>query len=197
MPFIPVPDVTRVVVKAKTIAMEWSFGLWFSYPGFDRTDMEALLDYIETTMLPEIALHLEDSTYFSQLVAYDMRAVDGEKVVRGVNILGQVTDAPAVISNSLVISFYGSQRGPWNQGRVYISGLADTQVSASTIDTGTAALIYAAFEALRLAGPTPWQWCCVSKTFDNQPRAEGISTPVTSVAINSYVVGTQKRRLPR
>jgi hypothetical protein len=197
MAFVPVPDVVRVNIKATTIAMPWSFGLWFSCPGFDRADMETLLDYIETTLLPGIAPYLDDDTTFGQLVAYDMSAVDGEKVARDISVAGTVADTPALVSTALVISYYGGKRGPWNQGRCYLAGFADNGVSASTIDQVTAGYIHAYFLDMITSPPAPWQWCVVSRVFEGAPRVEGVYAPVMSSTINSYVVGTQKRRLPR
>jgi hypothetical protein len=195
MAFIPVPDAAKVTIYGHTGARTWTLNLWFAMPGFDAGDMENLGDYLETWLEDELAPQLAADTNFDQIVIYDMSAADGNKYVADIDIAGTSAGALTPVSTACVVSFYGSARGKWNQGRNYVTGFTEEAGDEKDMTQSKADGIRDAYRALQTDLPSGWTWVVVSRVFNKLPRAVGVYAPIVSCIVRNLVYGTQKRRL--
>jgi hypothetical protein len=197
MAFIPIPDTVRVVISGTVGDRRWSIGLWFSMPGFDSTDMEDLLTHTKANFCVDYMGPLSENAHLTELVAYDMRSEDGDKIALIADIDGQVTSEPTAVSNAGVISFYATGRGRWNQGRVYTTGWPEADVDEKRIQEGSLDSMVAAFQTL-IDSPCPgWTWTVVSRFYKGLAREVGIWAPVIRCIWRNTTLGSQRRRLQK
>jgi hypothetical protein len=195
MAFIPVPDAAKVTIFGHTGDKEWTVNLWFAMPGFDSNDMTNLADYLYDWIDTSFRVPLSDNTTVDSLTIYDMRTEDGDKVVKSVGLAGAQTGSPATVASACVVSFYGTKRGKWNQGRNYVTGLNEADMTEDEMDSTVATTIRDSYRYLYNYPPTPWVWAVVSRYLNGSPRTNGVWTAVVSCIVRNLVLGTQKRRL--
>lgn len=193
--FVPIPDVCKAVIQAKTGAREWSFSLYFAQPGFDSTDMADLAAYLSDTWLVNLALQLTETTNFHQLTMYDMRSEDGDKLVTDVDIDGDAVSPPASVASACVVTYYASKRGPWNRGRTFVTGISEEAIDEYTVTQSKADGVRDVFKELLTEIIAGWTWVVVSTYKANEKRLVGIWAPVISAVVRNLILGTQRRRL--
>lgn len=195
MAFIPVPDTAKVVFELDTNGQAWSFALYFSQPGFTDTDLEDLLTALDAGIVTDLGGYLTTVTNFNRLVGYDMRAVDGVRIINPSIVAGADADPPVSVNTAMVISYYASGRGKWNQGRVYLTGLPENSLDERAWTEVLSGLILGIFDSLIDNPPTGWQWVVVSRYLNNLPRTTAAIAPVKTASIRNTVAGSQRKRL--
>jgi hypothetical protein len=197
MAFIPIPDTVRVVLSGVVGDRRWSIGIYFSMPGFDSSDMQALLDHLEANFAPDYMTALSENATMTQITAYDMRSETGDKLTADVDIDGGVASTPTAVSAAGVISFYASGRGKWNQGRVYTTGWSEVDVDEKRIQDTALDVMVAAFQTL-IDAPCPgWTWTVISRFYKGAPRAIAVWAPIVRCIWRNTTLGSQRRRLQK
>src|SRR4029453_73176 len=104
-------------------------------------------------------------------------------------IPGENTSQSVPNNCSLCISFRTAARGRSARGRNYIVGLSENQTTNSSVDAGVPDFFTDAYSLLIGAGTfvAGYQWCVLSRYFNNAPRASGIGRPVTGVRVTDMV----------
>lgn len=200
MTYQVVPDTVRATFKGySTITKPFTWSMYFSMPGFTADDMSdlyfSLLSWAENTLAPL----LSTAYHISNLILYDLRTQDGEKIEETFTVIdGEVADqTPAPQSTALVLSYQASKRGRWNQGRVFLPFLVEQKTNDFTIDQTWANSIEAAFNSLIAALPEGWVWSVVSRYLNKSKRTEAVWVPVVIALVKNLIFGQQKRRLRR
>ena len=199
MPYQPVPDTARVVVRGTTgsAATSWSFSMHFSQPGFDTSGLITLVDRVED-FLDELREPLWDGYHFTNITAYDLRTVDGDKIERAIDLSGGVQfDTPVAVSNALVVSFTTNKRGRWSAGRVFLPVVTEQVADELDIQPAFANTIRDKFQALINNPAAGWTMVVVSRYLEGQKRPQATTAPVLTAVIKNYRFGTQRRRLRR
>lgn len=200
MAFIPVVDGGRAVMLFQTVNFTWSIQQYYTKLDFDETDMEALASYLSDTFGPDLLLGMEGQTSLIQTTVYDMRAEVAPKVIDVpiVPPVGQRPGSPAAVHSAAVVTFNTNARGKTAQGRNYLSGLSETDVSDNSIGATIEGIFNAAYTT-RLIDISPAGWDFVVASFQEGgvPRVTALTRPVTGAIIRSPRLGAQRRRVRR
>lgn len=93
-------------------------------------------------------------------------------------------------------SWRTANRGRSYRGRTFHVGPTRDMVAGSALTVGAQTALQTAFAALLTAiNDAEHQLCVVSRYTNHAPRAVGVSTPITSITIDS-TMDSQRRRLP-
>lgn len=83
------------------------------------------------------------------------------------------------------------------RGRIYVAGLTDVQVQGNLIsDAARIAINNSVGDLVTAEAFTNYTLGVYSRYSNNAPRAAGVFTPATGVALRDNIVDTQRRRLP-
>lgn len=200
MAFIPVPNAAQAVIEYATEAVPWTNTLWFTKTDFDTADLTALAARLDLWVAAEVLPNMSNLTSYNHVKVYDMRADDGE-VRQETFSAGPGSDAspPGAMSAAMVVTFYTGGRGRNSRGRNYLTGFSENDMDADQYaESVLVAPIGVAYTNLittvQLDG---WTWVVASRYDNGQPRAAGVTRPVTTVAIRSPKFGSQRRRIAR
>lgn len=153
------------------------------------------IDWWTTNLKAEFS---EDVALFS-VSALNLNVENGEKIVVGVAPVVPGTEANESMSNNvaLVISLKTAKTGRSFQGRVYLAGITEFDVTANNILVAKAANLAGDYAQLD-TDLTAENATLVVASFQTagEPRVEGVATPVESFVVNTRV-DTQRRRLPK
>jgi hypothetical protein len=107
-------------------------------------------------------------------------------------------DAPASPGNvALCVSFRTTSRGRSFRGRNYVPAIPTDQITGNTVASAIGIDLVGAYTDLlgRHALTDDGQWVIVSRFTGGAPRASGITTSVSSVAVVDNFVDSMRRRL--
>lgn len=138
----------------------------------------------------EIALHT--------VTAQNLDVANGEKIVLAVSpaVPGAGVDTAVPNNVAIVATLNTAKTGRSFRGRSYLAGLERSELVGNNIGTGRAAGIVSDYAILTASLELENNTLVVASFYhDNQPRAEGVATPVESFSVNTRV-DTQRRRLP-
>lgn len=157
-----------------------------------------IVDVFESWFGLTMAPAISDDVSLIQITALNLDVPNGEKVTVPVSpaIPGDVA-LPAVSNNvALVCTFQTAKTGRSFRGRAYIAGLTEDGVTANNVTPASAAFFIAAYVQL-LSDLDADSDTLVVASFQSAgvPRAEGVSTRIESISVNTRV-DTQRRRLP-
>lgn len=207
MPFVPVNDCIEAEMRMLLDGQKIENTLYFKKTGgWDIAEATNIGNGLliwwttlysvfvsEAVTLREIYItDLETSTGFTVTVPAPAPAPHGAR-------------STSVLPNhvALTVSFRTNSRGRSYRGRNYISGFAEDQVVANTVDSGTLTDITDAYEGLTaVASDVDATWVVVSRFagVDGDghpiPRVLGFGTNITAVTIVDPIVDSQRRRLP-
>lgn len=197
-----VPFVTTVMVEMRYLAdgQQVENTLYFKRddavtPG----NMEDLADIMYTWWTGNMAPITGSYVALREVFVTDLTSPTAATVVRVSSPAEPGEDAaPALPNNvSYTITFRTNQRGRSARGRNYFIGLVRTQVDGNQITSGFATAYQAAYAAIpALVFEDGWQWVVASRYSGGAPRSEGVTFPITSVALFDATVDSQRRRLP-
>jgi len=136
---------------------------------------------------------------FTEVLATDLSSNTGPQVsyTTGLPVVG--TDGSGSQPNNVTVAVKAGtdSRGRSFRGRTYFIGLCLNEVIGSTLTSTALAAIKAAYEALRDYPFTDGssKWVVLSEVHNNAPRANGVTTDVTTVSVDP-TTDSQRRRLP-
>jgi hypothetical protein len=201
MAFIPIPNtvLVRVFLKTAVAELKASLSLYFYRPDFTEEDMSDLLDDLESDFVADLMVPLCDDYNAYLLMAYDMNSEDGYQVTKDIDIDGGSTGTDTPMSPALccVMTFKNNKRGKWNQGRNYIAGLTEQDADQVDIGSTTINALESAYQGLIDDPPAGWTWVIASRQWHNEPRVEGVVSPVTTAFVRTPRFGVQRRRAQR
>lgn len=155
---------------------------------------QVFIDWWTTIQLDNVS----DEVALIGVTAMNLDVPNGEKIELPVvpAVYGTVVGGSVPNNVALVIGLRTAQTGRSFQGRTYIAGLGDQEVTQNTISTarlGTFIIAFATLDVDLLAINS--QLVVASFVSGGVPRAEGIATQVDAISGNTRV-DTQRRRLP-
>lgn len=159
----------------------------------------ALAGILETWWETYMAPTLSQGISLHEIYITDLTSANSFTVTHTVSPVIPGTVANAVLPNNvaLAVSFRTAQRGRSYRGRNYICGLAENQVTDSTVNGAVSTALIGAYNQFKIALDAEiYEWVVVSRYSAGQPRTNGIATPVTAVAVVDLTVDSQRRRLP-
>lgn len=169
---------TDPIVTIKLIALAQLFADWYA---------------------SDLSFYSSFSLYNIGVTAHDISVVNGEKyeLVISPPYPGAV-GLPSVPNNvAVVASLITSKTGRSFQGRTYLPGIPESEVLGNTVLVAQTTAYVNAFIALQAQLTLAASELVVASFISGGvPRAVGVATPVTSVAVKNRV-DTQRRRLPR
>jgi hypothetical protein len=198
--FVPVPDTVHVRFSGTTGAANrpWTFGLYFKKEGFDESDLDDLLSYLETWADDLMGEDVWTGYKLNHIEATDLTSEDGIRKGVDIDASGDSSqETPRGMGEALVLSFAGNKRGKWNAGRVYLPLLNEGDVDEYDINSGFAEGIRDVFREFLTDLPAGWVWVVVSRVLHGQKRTTGVVAPIVECVIKKYIIGTQRRRLRR
>lgn len=122
----------------------------------------------------------------------------GTEYTSGLPNNGARTSACLPNNVSVAVKWGTGLAGRSYRGRTFHLGLCDDQVTANRLLTATQQDIATAYDALRLAldnAILAVEFGVLSRYTNNQPRPQGILTPITGVSVDP-VTDSQRRRSP-
>jgi len=205
MAFVPVPDTVLVELRYDYLLQKVENTLWFTGDSApDPTSMAALGGEIIDWWVGGLAPISNSGVQLREVVVTDMSSATGPQVTVTTSLpqYGEVTEEPLPSGNTLAVSFRTVNRGRSFRGRNYFVGLSRTQIDGNVVLVGFAGGLVTAYESLQAAATVAgYTWVIASRFSgvdgdgDPIPRAEGITTPVTTVLIADMRVDSQRRRL--
>lgn len=199
MPFVPVPDVIQLEIRATLASVDVENTFYYLSPApIDQPLLDAVAeaarDYVEANesifnanwLFREVyARDLSSSTFLSALAP-----------ATGV-VTGSFTD-PNPNNATIALKRTSGLSGRSARGRIYWMGLAEGHTDGTNfVTTSSANNMVSWLENLDLAvaaeGVTP---VIVSRFTEGAPRVEGITFPITDWSYSDTRVDTQRGRLP-
>lgn len=200
MAFIPLVDGCRAVIEYETLNAQWTINPWFYKLNFDETDQENLAAALDTWASSDLTDNLSGTTSYNKVTTYDMNSSGGRVIVDDTSsgAAGELATAGVALNVTACVTLRTNTRGRSGRGRMYISGLAESEVDERYIalqrrtdienDIGD---MKTAIEALG------WTWIVASFQQDGVTLNPGVARPITSWEIRVASVASQRRRVPR
>lgn len=198
MPFIPVPNGVQLCFDFLTAGQNWQFCLTLRKSSGAPTpsDLATATSTGEVWWTNELADLLHANTTLRQIRATDLTVQGGVQDTNVVGTDGALTGGAVPLGTPIVVSLRTAKRGRSYRGRVYVSGLANSQVADETdIGGGVATNFGTAFGVLASALDVVGFDVVVASRQHN-----GVTTnPAEANEVTAYVVDThfdsQRRRL--
>lgn len=202
MAFIPVPLTAQCNIRGTYIGEQVENTLYVrSNTAWSAVTLQILADQLlawyDTSVLPLLSA----SYTLREVYAVDLASVTGPTATStpiGVRVGGTSGDGmPGSVA--LCVSFRTGARGRSFRGRNYVPGVVEANVSNNVISATWSESVVLAYQQLLIPDeylPVSQEWVVVSRYANNQPRAQGIATPVTQVLVVDNFVDSQRRRLP-
>ena len=200
MEFIPVENTVRVSMNyvEATQRIQNVFNVKFdSSPDISAmtTLADDFTDWWIASLAPEQAGEVSlQSLDLTLLTTKDDLSLE---FVTGLPLTGGSVAAKACPNNvTVAVKWGGNLRGRSHRGRTYHIGLADNQVSGSTLTVGMHTALITAYTALLTKINVIGRNLCVVSYMTNKAyRTAGVTTPIVRVSIDSSL-DSQRRRLP-
>lgn len=200
MAFQAVPNAAKAVVRFGYGLQVWTNSLWFTQSAFTTEDLEALAAAVDAGWGAGLLDVMSDQCNYLGTQVYDMRTVDGEIALDSDSAAaGHIHTGDALpLSACEVLTLYTLNRGRSGRGRLYISGMAESQWAAGVFDVPSETNIEAAYVAtLSAAYSAGWASVIVSRQLNGVPRTTPLTQAVTSWDVRNRVPGSQRRRVQR
>lgn len=197
MTFVPVPNGALAIAEFGTDNIQWTNTFWGTKSSFVYADLDAFHDCLYSALVEDIVPKMTDEWYLRQITLYDMRT-DASPVynVDFANVQGGTSGDTAPISQALILTLRTQSRGRSYRGRLYFTGFPKAIYAAT--DFADAATVTAVQDFgtefigdMELAG---WTWVVCSRYSAGAPRANAVTTPITSVEVRNDTYGSQRRR---
>jgi len=173
--------------------------LYFRSPiDYDATALELLAGTVAGWWTDQMKPLLSSALSLTSVKATALHDVTGPQFIYTTGLPATGDQSAAAMPNnvSLCVSFRSALIGRSFRGRNYVPGIVESAVTLSSVSSGTASAIVAAYETLQDVLPVGTNWVIVSRTTDHNPRETGVTVPVVSVLVVDLVVDSQRRRLP-
>lgn len=200
MPFVPALNTVRVAVK---YISQWgevaNIVQHFRHAGGGVTsasvgDLFDVLDAWHTNNWSNVAsTHWQTDLY----TATDLTAAEGQQFSRVVTINGVNASPSMPAQNTVAVSTRTGLSGRSRRGRVFHVGMSEGMCEGSTINSGSANGIVAAYNALPgLLAPESWEWVVASFISGGFPRLSALLTPITHVILTDNIIDSMDSRKP-
>lgn len=202
MPFVPVPGVAQVNVRATLNGeqIENVFCFQYNAPPIDAGELSTLAEVVRDEWIANVLPLLTQGYTLREVYAVDLTSADGPTAtaVAPPGTIGGEISQPLPNNVALVLTHRTAQRGRAYRGRTFISGLVEGNVAGNLVDAGWAGTLVAAFNTfiIEIQSTVAWVFVIVSRQLDNAPRVTGVATVVTATVLRDNVVDSQRRRLP-
>jgi hypothetical protein len=199
MAFIPIPNTAGV--RVITGAEGKTFSNNFYYLGdnpWDATSLGALTNTLEGIYSSLYPVTASNAYRVVEIQARDMSTQFGPNVVDipVPPILGTVGGDYLPFNAAVVITLRTGLAGRSFRGRLYHIGLAESNITGNVINTVYQTSLGNLYASLITPGGANNPTMVVASRYSNGlPRVTGLTTPVSSLQINTRV-DTQRRRLP-
>ena len=201
MAFVPVPNTALVEAVYQLDSQICENTLYFEFASgtptaADLTDLvEAVNSAIRTSILP----FLTTVTQLLRVIGTLLDVVDAIQYtsVTSLPAVGGVASETMPNSSAACISFRTGLTGRSFRGRNYILGIPVGNVTQNTLNSDWTALMVTGWNAIGSAAfDIGWNWVAVSRVSGGLDRAEGVTTPITTVLFTDNIIDTQRRRGP-
>jgi len=205
MPFVPVPGTAMAELRYFYLGQQMENTLYFF---FDTASPPTALSDIGDMLITWWLANQQDNTSnqlsFVELFLTDLTTATSLALTvdTPAGTFGGKVGNPMPGNVSLAVSFRTGGRGRSSRGRNYFVGLVEDQISGNTVNAGDAEDIRAAYQALIAAANgigSPWVVVSRFSGVDSDgkpiPRAEGVTSLITSVSLVDNDVDSQRRRL--
>lgn len=199
--FVPIHDTVRMdwflfdgeVAAENRMHFKHQGGAYTDMEGFEVADM--VFSFCEASIMPLLSMDtaLQFVIGFQLEVpfgaVYDVHPPDPIDGGMGIGM-------PACLAAR--VDFRTGLDGKWYNGRNYLPWIPRDYVLKSHIDPEWLESVRSAYEGMiALANTHGWDWVVPSRRLGGLPRTEGITTPITEVAIPDNRIHTWRQRLPR
>lgn len=201
MPFIPVPNVCRVVITYRDTAGNESVNVL--HFGSDEaavtpSTMNVLLGYIETWLNAYWDTVACNQVTASRLEALDLTTANSFYVSRTINVVGVIVDNMLPPQDTIAVSLRSAFSGRSRRGRLYHVGTPETAQDGGYLNETFVGSVIAVYEELMFdLGTQGWEWLVVSYVSNGAPRAQGQTTAITDIVVTDLVVDSMDKRKPR
>lgn len=201
MPFIPIPNGIQLCFDFVTAGQFWQIcvNLRKVSGPVDATALAGAASVGSAWWTSDLATVLTSDNTLRQVRATDMTNQGGSQVQTLVGGAGAVTPPMLPLGTPVVVSLRTAKRGRSYRGRVYLSGVAESnRASGSPVDltTGFAgttlpARFSALLSSLASAG---FNMIVASKQHNNVPTNPAVTNDVTAFVVDTHL-DSQRRRL--
>lgn len=199
MAFIRVPNTVRVELIQRLDGQELENVFHCANAvSYDAAAMRSLCEAFILWWDTDIDILVSADLSLVNTIATDLDSETGPRVEESTGLpIAGIPVSPALPNNiALVAKWTTESRGRSFRGRSYFAGLREDVVTNNTIQAALLTSWEAACSSLIADIATEgWTLVVASLFEDNAPRAEGITTAITGVSIDS-TVASQRRRLP-
>lgn len=201
MAFQPVPNTAQFTVRYVGAGGSefWGVNTYnFRYTVGPITSeaLEAACTEMATVLISDFAPLISNNLAIEQVSARDLSV---QQAVTGFSPVAEVggVNSPVEPANvTIAVKFLTGAASRSRRGRAFWVGLAESQVVANSVSSGTLNDIASAYGTLQdIMLAIGWQFVVVSRTQNKVKLAEGIPYPVTQVTFTDARVDTKKDRL--
>lgn len=199
MPFIPLAACVKVALELQANSESIVNTLWFRHipDSVDASAMADLANAIDLWFTNWMAPDLPIGCVLQRITVKDWSAPNGLVVEVSPATSGTLSGTTMPAQNTFVVTFKTGFGGRSFRGRNYWPLLLESEQSTQFVDGGKAAdilLVYESLITLVAAQAPDWEWVVASFYADNQPRVDGLATPVIGVGYSNLRVKTQRNR---
>lgn len=199
MAFIPVLNTAMCELRFTLFGQQIENVLYFEHTGSISTlDLQNLATALDLWVANYYLLAgLSQDIAYREVFVTDLTTATSPTASASVNAgdIGTLTQPSLPGGTCIVASFRTAGRGRSSRGRNYISGLGESTVTGNQVALVITTQFITAYEELINNPPTDWQWVVVSRYTGGNPRASGVTEPITSVTFTDLNVDSQRRRL--
>ena len=199
MAFVPIPETAKVAVVHSRAGEQMVNVLYFRRAGsWGATELQQLADTVRDAWAVNPVNGLSQSVQFLRVEARGMRAqadITTTSIVSPAVFGGD--GSPALPGNvAFCVTHVTGLTGRSNRGRTYFGGIGESKISGDTIQQAFADYLVNSLLALRNAVTgIGWEHVVVSLYNNRQPRATGVTIPVTGYRYADRTLDSQRRRL--
>lgn len=200
MPFIPTPNALEAALKWDHHGIEVCMVLHFGFSGAPgATERANLATAMHTWWTNQLKPFVCPPYLLKEIDIRDLSSSAAPVTVLSVSPFEAGTSAgsPSPSNVALVVTHRTAARGRSYRGRSYVFGWSGgVLTNEDIVSTGFVGSILGAFDWLRTpVNVAAGIWSVLSRFTANNPRSQGVMTPITAVSADT-IVDSQRRRLP-
>ena len=201
MPFVPTPNVVQVDLLYQQQLELTQNTLYFKFDaGVTQPDCDALGDLIISVWSAEVRPNVSQSFILRALQFTDQTSLTGLGYTYAVGLPLAGARIGDCYANNCAVSmkFDTALRGKSYQGRIYMAGFLENDVSDNRVASSWLTAMTSAFTTIRVNafGDAGAKQVVVSRRHNNAWRSQGVATEVNSTVFVDPTIDSQRRRLP-
>jgi len=197
MPVLPVPQAALTqcmgVVDNQLTIIDLS---WVNSGSVTPTNLNQLVNDVGTWFTDVFTPQLSSDWASTRVVGTDLSDLTGPRIDVANPATGGVSGEAAPNNVAACISFRTAQRGRSSRGRNFIPGIPNSLITLNTLADAFVSNMSIVYENLIGAGlfSAGWQWCVVSRFFQNAQRNPPLTIPITNVIFVTNKVRSMRTR---